>query len=302
MLPEDYPRLSLSDRWYLLRQTVYPKRLLSMLVHGITRIHLGFWKNWMISRFIQIYQVNMDHAQYSRPEDYEHFNAFFTRALKPSARPLALHQQHIISPVDGTLSQFGRIDNGYFIQAKGRYYSAQALLGGDPKLAQLFHRGSYLTLYLAPRDYHRVHMPCSGTLQQMIHIPGSLFSVSPRAMCTVGQLFTRNERVVSLFGADSGTMAIVLIGAVCVGCIEHTWHGVVTSPRKHALQHWRYPADAAPELLQGEEMGRFNMGSTVVLLFSSEQVSWLSPLRAGQALSMGEAVGAVAGGDKLTSG
>ena len=236
----------------------------------------------------------MEHAQFSRPKDYKHFNAFFTRALKSSARPLALHPQRIISPADGMLGQLGHIDNGCLIQAKGHRYSTQALLGGQPALAQTFHRGSYLTLYLSPRDYHRVHMPCSGILQRMIYIPGTLFSVSPRTTQTVPQLFARNERVVSVFNTkNKGTMAIVMIGAVCVGCIEHPWHGIVNAPRKQAPQHWQYTDNNAIELPQGAEMGRFNMGSTVVLLFGAGQISWLSSLGTDQGVRMGEAIGAL---------
>ena len=283
--------LSQSDRLYALRQTLYPKRLLSALMYAATRIRFRPWKNWQIRRFVRTYGVRLDEAVVSDPEDYVHFNAFFTRALKPSSRPLRLHQRQVLSPVDGTVSQVGGINNGCLLQTKGRWYTVASLLGGDDALAQSFSGGCYVTLYLSPRDYHRVHMPCSGVLRNMIHIPGDLFSVCPRTVQTVGGLFARNERVASIFTTVDRPMALVLVGAVFVGGIEQTWHGVVTSPRRRSVQRWNYATNEAARLGQGDEMGRFNMGSTVVLLLGADDITWATPLRPGQPVRMGETIG-----------
>ena len=219
----------------------------------------------VIRRFIARYGVNMAEAAQADPAAYSTFNAFFTRALKDGARPLA--QADWICPVDGAISQFGAIEGEQIFQAKGHHYSATALIGGDAQLARVFDNGSFATIYLSPRDYHRIHMPCAGRLQSMIYVPGDLFSVNPVTARGVPGLFARNERVVCVFETAHGPMVLVLVGATIVGSMATVWHGVVNPPRPGRIQRWDYTGEQAVELAQGEEMGRFQLGSTVVLLF-----------------------------------
>ena len=219
----------------------------------------------LIRWFIKRYGVNMAEAAASDPAAYASFNEFFTRALRPDARPLAAAD--LVCPVDGAISQFGAIDGERIFQAKGHDYSATALVGGDAALAAHFHGGHFATLYLAPKDYHRIHMPCAGRLLRMIHVPGDLYSVNPQTALAVPGLFARNERVVCVFeGADGRPWVLVLVGATIVGSMATAWHGVVNPPRPGRLRDWDY-AGQKIELAQGAEMGRFLLGSTVVLLF-----------------------------------
>jgi phosphatidylserine decarboxylase len=224
---------------------------------------------------------------------YPTFNEFFTRALKPGARPLA--QADLICPVDGAISQFGAIDGDRIFQAKGHHYTAQALVGGDGALAAHFHDGLFATLYLSPRDYHRIHMPCAGRLLRMIHVPGDLFSVNPATARGVPGLFARNERVVCVFDSDAGPWVLVLVGATIVGSMATVWHGVVNPPRPGTVREWTYH-DQDIRLAQGQEMGRFLLGSTVVMLFPAGATSGRSlafnpawapgrPIRLGEAMA-----------------
>ena len=208
-------------------------------------------------------------------------------------RPLAQGDDVILCPVDGAVSQAGGIHNDTIFQAKGHDYSATALLGGDPDIARQFSNGRFATLYLSPRDYHRIHMPVTGNLQQMIYVPGRLFSVNPKTVRTIPGLFARNERVVALFDTEIGTMAMVLVGAINVACIETVWHGVVTPPHRNPVQRWVYTDQTPVALAKGEEMGRFNMGSTVICLFANDKVTFDTAIAPGAAVRMGQKLASV---------
>ncbi len=249
--------------------------------HGLTRVmgklasaKAGSLTTAVIRWFIKHYKVNMDEALHPDPTHYKSFNQFFVRELKPGVRPIADGDEVITHPADACVSQFGPIDDGQLIQAKGHRYSALELLGGDEALAQEFDQGAFATLYLSPRDYHRVHMPCDGTLRQMIYVPGDLFSVNPLTAENVPNLFARNERVVCIFDTVFGPMAQVLVGATIVGSIELVWAGTVTPPRGNTVYRWDYPAqgDKSVVLKKGEEMGRFKLGSTVINLFAKDRI------------------------------
>lgn len=247
----------------IVAQYLLPKQALTALAGRLASARLGGTTTWAIRRFIARYGVNMAEAQESDPARYASFNEFFTRPLKPGARPLA--QADWVCPVDGTISQFGRIEQDQIFQAKGHGYSTTALLGGDPALAAPYEGGHFATLYLSPRDYHRIHMPCAGRLTDMVYVPGDLFSVNPLTARHVPGLFARNERVVCLFDSAQGPFALVLVGATIVGSMATVWHGQVNPPRTASVRHWNY-RDQAIDLAQGAEMGRFLLGSTVVLL------------------------------------
>jgi len=244
-------------------QYLLPKQALTALMGRLANAQAGATTTAVIRWFIGRYGVNMAEAAEPDPAAYASFNEFFTRALAPGARPLA--DAPWICPVDGAISQFGRVQNGSIFQAKGHDYSATALLGGDTALAAHFQHGHFATLYLSPRDYHRIHMPAAGRLLRMLHVPGALFSVNPATARGVPGLFARNERVVCVFDGEHGPWVLVLVGATIVGSMATVWHGVVNPPRPGHLRHWAY-GDDAPALGRGDEMGRFLLGSTVVLL------------------------------------
>ena len=228
---------------------------------------------------------------------YPSFNDFFTRALKPGVRPLDQARNSITSPADGVVSQAGAIVDGEIFQAKGKSFSAIDLLGGDAERAQPFHDGLFTTIYLSPKDYHRLHMPLGGLLTEMVHIPGRLFSVNQATTENVPGLFARNERVACLFDTPAGPMALVLVGAIFVSSIETTWHGVVTPPTIETVRNWRYSSNSetpVAEFEKGQEMGRFNMGSTIIVLFGKDAVEWQADFIAGKAVNMGEAIGRLA--------
>lgn len=270
-------------------QYLLPGHLLSRLMQGITRIRARGFKNAFTTWFVKHFSVNMDEALESDPLAYEHFNAFFTRALKPGARPLVEGRYDIACPVDGTVSQAGPIDDDRIFQAKGHDYSLTQLLGGAEKHAADFRDGNFATLYLSPRDYHRIHMPIDGTLREMVHIPGRLFSVNAATTRMVPGLFARNERVVALFDTAAGPMAMVMVGAIFVGSIETVWSGVVTPPAGRVVRRWRYDKDAQPlQLARGEELGRFNMGSTVIVLFGREAIDWADSITPEATVRMGQ--------------
>ena len=281
-------------------QHLLPKQALTAFAGLVARWQGGGATTALIRWFVVKYGVNMAEAADADPAAYKSFNLFFTRALRDGARPLA--QTDLLCPVDGAISQFGRIDGERitqaFIQAKRHDYSATALLGGDSALAAHFHGGHFATLYLSPKDYHRIHMPCSGRLLRMIHVPGDLFSVNPATARGVPGLFARNERVVCVFeGVDGRPWVLVLVGATIVGSMATVWHGVVNPPRPGVLRDWRYGGEdgAAPvTLAQGAEMGRFLLGSTVVMLFPKPATgAWaFNPGWApGGAIRMGEMMG-----------
>jgi len=273
----------------VLPQYLLPKQLLTVLAGQVANARWGGTTTWIIRRFIEHYGVDMAEAAESDPAAYASFNEFFTRALKPGLRPLA--PADLVCPVDGAISQFGAIDEHRILQAKGHGYTTTALLGGDPALAAPFEHGQFATIYLSPRDYHRIHMPCDGRLVRMIHVPGTLFSVNPTTAEGVPELFARNERVVCLFDGARGPWALVLVGATIVGSMATVWHGVVNPPRPGRPREWRYD-DRAVTLAQGEEMGRFLLGSTVVLVFPRAaglrfNPAWAParPVRLGEAMA-----------------
>lgn len=270
-------------------QYLLPHHFLSSLMYRITRIEWPKLKNFQIRQVIQHYQVDMSEALESDPSKYRSFNAFFTRALHPDARPVDPSAEAITSPADGTLSQAGDIEDGHLFQAKGHDYSLLELLGGDMEWSRRFEAGSFATIYLSPRDYHRVHMPYNGTLKKMLHVPGRLFSVNDITTRQVPGLFARNERVVCLFETELGPMAVILVGAIFVASIETVWAGCVT-PVSRQVRRWSYQAEQTPQeihLSKGEEMGRFNMGSTVILLFGKETIDWLEELEPGEGVKLG---------------
>ena len=235
----------------------------------------------------------MSEAAFPDAEDYPDFNGFFTRALRAGLRPIDKNPQAILSPVDGCVSEAGDITHGRLMQAKGRDYSLNTLLGGDESRALPFEDGKFVTLYLSPRDYHRIHMPCRGRLLETTYIPGRLFSVAPHTARAIPDLFTRNERLVTLFDTDIGPVAMILVGAIFVSCMETTWAGVVNPNMGMNLQTRRFdrPGDPPVELQPGDEMGRFNMGSTVILLSGPGQLEWVNRLSNGQPVQVGEAIG-----------
>ncbi len=274
-------------------QYLLPQHGISRLVHRVTRWPRMPMRRPLTRWFVRRYGVDMAEAVESDPLAYPDFNSFFTRALRPEARPLPDDPGAICSPCDGFVSESGSILTDEIFQAKGHTYSLETLLGGSPERAQPFRDGAFATLYLSPADYHRVHMPLSGRLTEMVHVPGRLFSVSPACVDGIPGLFARNERVVSLFETDAGPMALVLVGAINVGSIETVWAGEVTPPRGRRLTTVSYPAegDHSVNLARGEEMGRFNLGSTVIVLFGPGQVKWHKALAPGAKLRMGREIG-----------
>jgi len=257
-----------SDRLAVLLQYLLPKQALTRFAGLVAHWRGGAATTAIIRWFVGRYGVNMAEAAEPRIEAYASFNEFFTRALRPGARPLA--EAAVVCPVDGAISQFGPIMGDQVFQAKGHAYSTTALVGGDAALAAPYAGGSFATLYLSPRDYHRIHMPCAGTLRRMVHVPGELFSVNPTTARGVPGLFARNERVVCQFDDEQGRpFVLVLVGATIVGSMATVWHGVVNPPRPGQVRTWRHD-DASVKLAQGDEMGRFLLGSTVVMLFPPE--------------------------------
>lgn len=287
--------VSLGDRLRNLPQYLLPQRLLTRLVYRLTRSRRPWLKDWLIRQFITHFQVDMREAQEPDPRAYPDFNSFFTRALRDDARPLAEGEYTLCCPVDGAVSQIGRIEGDGVLQAKGRSFSLTALLGGDEQRARPFRDGHFATLYLSPRDYHRIHLPLAGSLCEMVHIPGELFSVSPLTTRVVPNLFARNERVVCVFETVAGPLALVLVGAVNVASIETVWAGAITPPLGTVVRWWQYPAtgEGAVTLARGEEMGRFNMGSTVIVLCGREAVRWEAALQAGTRVRMGQRLGEI---------
>jgi phosphatidylserine decarboxylase len=275
----------LFERLAVLPQYLLPKQVLTALAGRVADAQWGRPTTALIRWFIGRYGVDMAEALVSDPGYYRSFNDFFTRALKPGARPLA--NAAWVCPVDGAISQFGPIEHDQIFQAKGHHYSTTALVGGDASLAKRFDDGSFATLYLSPRDYHRIHMPCDGRLLRMIHVPGELFSVNPTTARGVPGLFARNERVVCVFDSPHGLFALVLVGATIVGSMATVWHGVVNPPRGKGLRDWRYE-DQDISLRQGDEMGRFLLGSTVVMLFPKGLTRFNAQWMPGGAVRMGE--------------
>jgi len=276
-----------SDRLAVLPQYLLPQQLLTRFAGRIASAQAGGLTTALIRRFVARYQVDMSEAANPDIASYASFNDFFTRALRPGLRPLA--DAAAICPVDGAVSQLGPIERDQIFQAKGHHYSTKALLGGDAQLAAQFQDGHFATIYLSPRDYHRIHMPCDGRLLRMEHVPGALFSVNPTTARGVPGLFARNERVVCMFDTPLGPMALVLVGATIVGSMATVWHGQVNPPRTGQPRRWDY-ANESITLRQGEEMGRFLLGSTVVLLFARGAVQFTPGWAEARPVRLGEAM------------
>ena len=274
-------------------QYAIPQKALTQLAGRLAGARAGGLTTAVVRWFVKRYGVDMSEAKDPDVASYPSFNAFFTRPLRDGVRPLAASDW--VSPVDGAVSQLGPVKDGQIFQAKGHHYTAQALLGGDARAASAFVSGHFATLYLSPRDYHRIHMPCAGELRRMVYVPGDLFSVNPVTAEAVPGLFARNERVVCHFDTSRGPMVMVLVGATIVGSVATVWHGVVNPPRTPSVRTWDYgPGQVC--LSQGEEMGQFLLGSTVVMLWSTPALAFApgwqaqAPIRMGQAMaSSGEA-------------
>lgn len=278
----------MSDLLAVLPQYLMPKQAITTLAGKFAGARAGRWTQAAIRRFIARYGVDMSEAAQPDPAAYPTFNEFFTRPLREGARPLAAADW--LCPVDGAISQFGTIDGDRVFQAKGHHYSTRALVGGDEALAARFRDGSFATLYLSPKDYHRIHMPCEGRLRRMIHVPGALFSVNPATARGVPGLFARNERVVCVFDTERGPLVLALVGATIVGSMATTWHGVVNPPRPGTVREWRYD-EREIVLRRGEEMGRFLLGSTVVLLMPAGAIRFVPGWAPARQVRMGEAMG-----------
>ena len=279
----------MSNRLAVTPQYLLPKRVLTVFAGKIANLRAGSLTHAIIRRFVAHYGVDMSEAAEPAIERYATFNDFFTRPLREGARPIA--DAPFVCPVDAAISQFGPIRHDQIFQAKGHSYSPRALLGGDQALAHRFDDGHFATLYLAPRDYHRIHMPCEGRLVRMIYVPGDLFSVNPLTARHVPNLFARNERVVCVFETAFGPFVLVLVGATIVGSIATVWHGIVNPPRTREIREWTYGENGAV-LAKGQEMGRFLLGSTVVLLFPKNVLAFVPDWAPSRPVRLGEAMGA----------
>lgn len=272
-------------------QYVLPQHALSRLFGKLLNSRNPRIKNTLIRMFIAHFKVNMDEVADNRLEAYASFNDFFTRTLKPGARPITTDPHAIISPADGIIAQIGVAQQNELIQAKGRSFSLQGLLGHDPALVNAFLNGHYTTIYLGPKDYHRVHMPLTGTLKQMIFVPGKLFSVNANTVNDVDNIFARNERVICIFDTQNGPMAVILVGAIGVGSISVTWQGLIAPHTPATKKIWDYSKQTPITLNRGEELGFFQAGSTVIVLFGVEQGHWNQTLSANTPIQLGQTLG-----------
>jgi phosphatidylserine decarboxylase len=284
---------NMKNRLKVIPQYLIPKQALTMLAGKLANLEAGNTTTKFIQWFVKRYQVNMSEAENPDIASYKTFNQFFTRPLRNDVRPIA--DAAFICPVDGAISQFGHIEIDQIFQAKGHHYSIAALLAGDKKTAKLYQNGSFACLYLSPKDYHRIHMPCEGKLKKMTYVPGDLFSVNPVTAQGVPGLFARNERVVCEFSsARHGNFVMVLVGATIVGSMATVWHtengGVINPPRRGHIQVWKY-SDQNLLLKQNAEMGRFLLGSTVVMLFEKDNIVFNQEWHAGKPIKLGEMMG-----------
>lgn len=270
--------------------SLLPAHAISRVTYRLTRVRTPWLKNALIKLFIHHFRVEMSQAAETEPTAYQDFNSFFTRALRDDARPLASAPGAILCPVDGQISQLGKIEGDQIFQAKKHNYSLASLLGGSATLANHFIDGNFCTIYLSPRDYHRIHIPVSGNLREMTYVPGKLFSVNHMTVAMVPGLFARNERVINIFDTESGPVAMIMVGAINVGSMETSWHGCVTPPYGDGITTWRYD-NKTVELKAGDEMGRFNMGSTVILLFTKDVMNWEVDKAADDLVQMGQLLG-----------
>lgn len=282
----------MQTKLFIALQYLVPQRALSRLVGRLAESRIPVLKNLFIRWFVQRYQVNMAEAEQTECTAYQSFNDFFTRALKAGARPIVAGEKLLSGPADGAISQLGAIYNGRIFQAKGQEYSLLELVGGDQAVAAPFADGNFATVYLSPKDYHRVHMPIAGRLMRTVYVPGELFSVNTATAAKVPRLFARNERLVCIFDTAAGPMAMILVGAMIVAGIETVWAGQVTPPSRKIFTQ-NYAAQQPPQLQKGEEMGRFKLGSTVIMLFGADRVRWLESLNAETPVRMGEQFGEV---------
>lgn len=279
--------MSIFQPFKIISQYLVPQHSLSVLAGKLANSKLPWLKNFWIKQFAKAYQVDMSNAVEPELTNYACFNDFFTRAIKPESRPIDSDQASFCSPVDGAISQFGSITNGQIIQAKAHSYSALSLLAGDSQQANDFIDGEFCTIYLAPKDYHRIHMPCDGQLTSMVHVPGKLFSVNPLTADNVPNLFARNERVISYFDTDFGKLAMISVGAMIVGSIETVWAGNITPPTASDITRWDY-TDNPTSLKKGDEMGRFKLGSTVILLMQKSHWQWHETIQNEADIKLGE--------------
>lgn len=270
-------------------QYLVPQHLLSRIVGKIAASEIYWLKNLFITKFIKQFGINMQEAKLKNADDFASFNEFFTRELEDGARTFSDQENGILSPADGAVSQIGDIKDGRIFQAKGQDYSLLELLGGDKALSDEFMGGKFTTIYLSPKDYHRVHMPTTGTLRKLVYIPGDLFSVNQTTAENVPRLFARNERAVAIFDTNQGPMAMVLVGAMIVAAIETVWAGRITPPSRQ-IKTTDYTNTQPIELLKGVEMGRFLLGSTVVLCFAENSINWVEELTAESPLKVGEII------------
>jgi phosphatidylserine decarboxylase len=285
--PNPKPAAGGRGRLFVWFQYLLPQHSLSRLVFAATRVRTPWFKNLLTRGFLTLFTIDMSDAVVTDPYGYGSFNEFFTRALRPGARPIDVDPEAIASPVDGAVSECGSIEQNRLLQAKGRYYTLEDLLAGQP-WAGRFAGGSFAAIYLAPFNYHRIHMAVGGRLRETVHVPGRLFSVNGTTARWVPRLYARNERVLTLFDTDFGQFALVLVGALNVGSMTTVWAGDITPAARRGVT--RIPSPATT-LDKGEELGRFNMGSTVILLFEPNRVCWHALLRAGAAVRLGQAIG-----------
>ena len=269
-------------------QYLLPQHLLSTWMHAFMQIRISWIKNTQIKLLTKLYGIDLSEAALEEVTDYPTFNDFFTRRLKPGVRPIDFSQNALVSPADGVIVQSQHIHNHTLIQAKCHDYTLEALLGGDMSYAKQFYNGDSAVIYLSPKDYHRVHMPYEGKLLSMTYVPGDLFSVNPATVRQVEGLFARNERLIIRFAGEKGPFCLIMVGAIFVGSMETVWEGKITPPYQPTLQHWEY--DEQPTYQKGDEIGRFNMGSTVILLTPENQIPELGMIQNGTAVKMGEKI------------
>lgn len=280
------------NKLFIFFQHIVPQHFLSRTVGLLANCQITFIKNFLIKIFIKKYKVNMAEAEIKNVEEFSSFNDFFTRKLEANVRLVDSTDNSIICPVDGAVSAIGDIDAEQIFQAKGKSFSLPSLLGGDQKLADKFHGGKFATLYLSPRDYHRIHMPLTGTLEEMIYIPGKLFSVNQTTANNIDELFARNERAVCIFKTSIGPMAVILVGAMIVASIETVWAGQV-APSKMKKHTERYQEHAPITIRRADEMGRFKLGSTAIVLFPANVMSWEASLQAEKSIQLGQKLGEI---------
>ena len=284
------PTIRAGDRWFAALQYILPKRVLSRVIYAVARSEVRWIRNTFLRIFLSVYRLNMAEAVQPDPFAYRSFNDFFTRALRPGVRPIAAEPAAVVSPVDGTVSQCGAIEGDLLLQAKGQNYSLQELLAGDAEAVATYRGGSFACIYLAPYNYHRIHMPYAGTARDNVYVPGELFSVNAATARAVPRVFARNERLICDFATPLGRMAVILVGALFVGSIETVHCGEVNPPPRGKKAPTRIATGLGRQFAKGEELGRFNMGSTVILLFEHNRIAWESTLAPESTVQLGRPI------------